>query len=210
MKHKLVTRLGYEDELLQEVETKVGKEAKQTGPETYLAYATKGLKPKATVALIVGSGMITDTPSGSQRLASDDEIDADAMADAFHEAAKDKSVKAIIFRINSPGGSPVASETIRHAIIRAKAANKPVFVSMGEVAASGGYWVSMDADHIVADPATITGSIGVVAGKFVTDGLWQKLGVKWDRLATSPNAKLWSTLEPYDAAGSRTHECFAG
>jgi protease-4 len=106
-------------------------------------------------------------------------------------------VKAILFRIDSPGGSPGASETIRAALIRAQKAGKPVFVSMGGVAASGGYWVAMSADNITADPGTLTGSIGVVAGKFTTAELMRKLGVSWDTLSTSENATLWSMTKEF-------------
>lgn len=196
--NKLVTKLGYEDEFIQEAENKVGKDVKRVDADAYLTYSNSDAKPKATVAIIDGDGLITD--SGAGNLAGDSVMDASTIAEAFFNAAEDKDVKAIIFRINSPGGSPVASETIRHALIVAKK-SKPVFVSMGEVAASGGYWVAMDADHIVASPATITGSIGVISGKFVTSEMWKKLGVKWETLYTSGNAQMWSMLSPFDEKG---------
>lgn len=203
LKAGLITRVGYDDEMLKEAKDKAGKEAEQVDAETYLDYAPESAAPKATVALIDGIGMIADAPSGgpSRQIMDDQVIDTDAVSQAFQDAADDKDVKAILFRVDSPGGSPTASETIRHALVKAKAAGKPVFVSMGEVAASGGYWIAMDADHIVAEPATITGSIGVVAGKFVLGGLMQKLGISWDSIVTSDNAKMWSPLAAFNQHG---------
>jgi protease-4 len=122
---------------------------------------------------------------------------ADTIADAFDSAAADSKVKAILFRIDSPGGSPEASETIRRAMIHAQKKGKPVIVSMADVAASGGYWVAMNGDTIVADPGTLTGSIGVVAGKFVISGLMQKLGVTFQTLKTDEGAGMWSMNEEF-------------
>ena len=195
----LVTRIGYDDDMLKEAKDKAGKDAALVEAAAYLAFPTHDKEPKATLALITAEGLIADTPpSGPARqLANDHVIDTDQIVSAFKDAANAKDVKAILFRVDSPGGAPSASETIRHALDKAKAAGKPVFVSMGEVAASGGYWISMDADRIIADPATITGSIGVVVGKFVLGDLWKKLGVHWDSIITSDNAKMWSTLAPF-------------
>jgi protease-4 len=104
-------------------------------------------------------------------------------------------------RIDSPGGSPVAAETIARQIRRAKAAGKPVIVAMGNAAASGGYWIAMDATSIVAQPATLTGSIGVIAGKPVLQGLWEQLDVRWAQLPAAANAAMWSVNTPYSERG---------
>ncbi len=197
MKNGLVTHVGYQDEMLKEVEGKSGLNPVRVDVGAYLMFTPKANEPKATIALINGLGMITDAPSGPSALGSDRFIDTDALSQAIIDASKDKDVKAILFRIDSPGGSPSASETIRHALVVAKESKKPIFVSMGGVAASGGYWIAMNADHIVAQPGTLTGSIGVVAGKFVLGGLWDKLGVKWDGMTTSDNAHMWSALIPF-------------
>ena len=98
----------------------------------------------------------------------------------------------MVLRVNSPGGSAVASEIILDASKRVKA-KKPLVVSMGNVAASGGYYVSMGADTIFADPATLTASIGVVGGKFATTDMWNKIGVTWDAKRRGDNAGLLST-----------------
>src|SRR5918996_60888 len=106
-------------------------------------------------------------------------------------------VAAILFRIDSGGGSAVASETIGREVRWAVEQGKPVIVSMGTAAASGGYWIAMDASQIVADPGTLTGSIGVFAGKPVLARFWDKLGVNWGQIARGANATMWSTLTGY-------------
>lgn len=128
------------------------------------------------IAVIDGEGAIM-TGKKSTGFGSDPTMMSDDVSDAFYKAAKDKRVKAIVFRVSSPGGSDTASEQISTALQAAKEAGKPVVVSMGDYAASGGYWVSAGASSIVANPSTLTGSIGVYGGKFaIGDGL-AKLGV---------------------------------
>ena len=111
---------------------------------------------------------------------------------ALDKLAEDKDVKAIVLRVNSPGGSAVASEIILNATKRVKA-KKPLVVSMGNVAGSGGYYVSMGGDTIFARCATITASIGVVGGKFATTEMWNKIGITWDANRRGANAGLLST-----------------
>ncbi len=118
------------------------------------------------------------------------------IAGAIHDAADDAGVKVIVLRVDSPGGSPTASETIRRAVVYAKEKGKKIVVSMGPTAASGGYWVSVDADKIFAMPATLTGSIGVIMGKFELSGLWNKMGVNWEGMSWGQNASLWSMNKP--------------
>ena len=109
--------------------------------------------------------------------------------------AADDSVSAIVLRVDSPGGSVTASETIWREVKRARERGKPVVASMGAVAASGGYYVSMGADAIVANPGTITGSIGVITGKLVVRDLKERLGVGSDTVRTNANADAWSVDE---------------
>ena len=201
LKEKLVTRLGYYDELNDELDIKAGKEAKSVDVATYLDYGataktTGGVSP-AKVALIYGSGMIMDHDDDVPSMTGEKVLGADTVADAFDTAAEDKDVKAILFRIDSPGGTPEASETIRRAVTHAQKSGKPVFVSMGDTAASGGYWIAMNADRIIAEPATLTGSIGVLAGKFTAGDLMQKLGVTVSTIKTSDNAGMWSMAEGF-------------
>lgn len=204
LKLGLVTKLAYADEFYAELEKVAGKDTDAVGPTSYLYYYGKAhnQKPKARIAVIYADGLITDNPpKGPSRVANDEVIDTQDVVDGLEAAAEDKEVKAILLRVNSPGGSPVASETIRRAVIKAKESKKPVFVSMGRVAASGGYWIAMNADRIIADPATITGSIGVVAGKFVLGGLFDKLGVKWDTVSETNTTNMWSIRLPFNDKG---------
>lgn len=190
---KLITRIGYKDEMFDEIEKHAGKDAKRVDAREYLYLANKGEEDevKATVAIIHAEGMIAET-MGSSRMTKNNIIDTQRIVEAFETAAQENDIKAILFRVNSPGGSPVASETMRRAMMLAQKAKKPVFVSMGRVAASGGYWIAMNATHIIADPATITGSIGVIAGKPVFGEFFDRLGIKWDSFQTSDNASMWS------------------
>jgi protease-4 len=122
-------------------------------------------------AIITGSGQSGSPFGGEKTIYSDD------VAKAIYDAIDDKSVKAIVFRVSSPGGSDTASEQILAAVRAAKAAGKPVVVSMGAYAASGGYWISSQASYIVAEPTTLTGSIGVFGGKFALGDALAHFGI---------------------------------
>ena len=163
----------------------------------YLKKAGRPHRKGKTVALIGGVGMITRGSSRFDPLRGGPSFGADDVARAFREAVDDDKVKAIVFRVDSPGGSAVASEVVRHEVERATQAGKPVVVSMGNVAGSGGYWVSAKASHIVALPATITGSIGVVAGKLATSGAWAKAGITTDQIEFGRMAGFTSSHSPY-------------
>jgi protease-4 len=121
----------------------------------------------------------------------------DTIAAALREAAVDDDVAAIVLRVDSPGGSVTGSETIWREVVRTRERGKPVVASMGSVAASGGYYVSMAADAIVANAGTITGSIGVVTGKFIARDLKARLGVGSDSVRTNANADAWSVNAPF-------------
>ena len=118
---------------------------------------------------------------------------------ALDKLADNKDVKAVVLRVNSPGGSAVASEIIYNAAHRVQL-KKPVIVSMGSVAASGGYYVSMAGDKIFADATTITASIGVLGGKFATTDMWNYVGVTWDSNRRGANAGLFSSEAPFSEA----------
>ncbi len=118
---------------------------------------------------------------------------------ALDKAAEDDSVKAVVLRVDSPGGSALASEIILDASKRV-AAKKPLIVSMGNVAGSGGYYVACGAETIFADSSTITASIGVISGKIVTTGMWEKLGVSWHPQQRGAMAALLSSAAPFNDA----------
>ena len=159
-----------------------------------------GRKTKPAVAVITVAGPIVGgrggpglSPFGRSSAG------GDTIAAALREAGADDDVKAVVLRVDSPGGSVSASETIWREVCRVRAAGKPVVASMGSVAASGGYYVAMAAEVIVANPATITGSIGVITGKLVARELKDRLGVGSESLRTNVNADAWSVNSPFTA-----------
>lgn len=138
----------------------------------------RGAGAGPAIAVIEGEGDIVDgKDQGGNPFAGGSTIYADDISEAFYKAIKAKDVKAIVFRLNSPGGSDTASEEILAAIRAAKAAGMPVVVSMGTYGASGGYWVSSEASAILAEPSTLTGSIGVFGGKFAVGPALARFGV---------------------------------
>lgn len=194
---RLVDGLLYRDEVEDLAKKRAGREAKTMDLAAYLARAGDPWRGKKAVAIIYGVGPIIRGKSGFDPLFSSYTMGSDTVSAAFKDAVKNEDVRAIVFRIDSPGGSAVASDIILREAVRAQKAGKPVVVSMGNVAASGGYWVAMKANKIVAEPSTITGSIGVFAGKFYTKPFWEKLGITWDTVQTSRRSAMWSGLNPY-------------
>lgn len=192
---KLIDRIDYRHNLIPAIHSKLGKEMKTLSVERYLAglkHSSQGNK----VALIFGSGIITS--DARQSPLADLNITANETYKAFQLAIEDQNVKAIVYRINSGGGSPTASETIYGIINYARFhAKKPVIISMSDAAASGGYWIAVAGSKIVAQPATLTGSIGVVGGKFVLSGFLEKLGLHFHSVSTTENAGMWSMAQSF-------------
>jgi protease IV len=123
---------------------------------------------------------------------------ADEIATAILDVSEDDAYGAIVLRVDSPGGSPAASETIARALVRAREeGGKAIIVSMGPVAASGGYWIAAPADRIFATPTTLTGSIGVVGGKFILADMWDALRITWDGVQWGQNAGMWAGQAPF-------------
>ncbi|MEO0091791.1 MAG: signal peptide peptidase SppA [candidate division WOR-3 bacterium] len=143
------------------------------------------------IVVIYAIGDIMDGESGTDPLMGNVTCGANTITKAIREARKDKNVKAIVLRVDSPGGDGFASDLIWRELLLAKE-KKPVIVSMGSVAASGGYYISMVGDKIFASPATITGSIGVFSLKFVTQGLYSKLGIKTETIKRGEHADMFS------------------
>jgi len=218
---RLVDRIGFRDEAYARIGELVGAQgvSPETGdadsedapPRLYLSrYArAKASRPtppmpsipgrqKPTVAVVTVHGPIVSGRGGPQVLPlGRSNAGGDTIAAALREAAADDSVSAIVLRVDSPGGSVTGSETIWREVNRVREGGKPVVASMGAVAASGGYYVSMGADAIVANPGTITGSIGVVTGKLIARELKDRLGVGSDSVRTNPNADAWSINQPF-------------
>jgi protease IV len=169
----------------------------------------------ASVGVIYGVGTITSGASIYDPVGDSQTAGSDTIVEAFEEAIE-ANVEAIIFRVDSPGGSYVASDAVWRATRLAQERGIPVVVSMGAAAASGGYLVSTHADRIIAQPGTITGSIGVWAGKFLTPKLWQRLGVSWDTVSLGKRASMFSSLKDFspeerayfDAELDRVYDAF--
>ena len=190
----LVDSLAYWDEVRDLVKSEHSKDAKWLDIKNYLKRIDEKPYSEGTkVALIYGVGPVHRGKSTYDPLYASGTMGASTLTSAFRDAVKDKDVRAILFRIDSPGGSYVASDAIWREVAKAKKADKPVIVSMGNVAGSGGYFVAMNADKIVAQPGSITGSIGVLAGKFITTEFWERLGITWDTAQVGENALIWGT-----------------
>ena len=150
---------------------------------------------RPTVAVVDIRGPIVTGP-GQQGI-NGGQAGADTVAARLRSVGRNPHVKAVVLRVDSPGGSYVASDSIRREVIRLRESGRPVVASMGAVAASGGYFVAMGADEIVAQPTTLTGSIGVLAGKFVTERLMDKLGLVHESIDAGPRAAMMAGSAPF-------------
>jgi protease-4 len=169
-----------------------------SNPLSFFAAMSKKPEPsgKPEVALVYLDGVITDGGGGSG-LFGGKQAGADDLRKALRTAARDENVKAVVLRINSPGGSALASEVIWQSA-RRLSEKKPLIISIGGMAASGGYYVASAGDKIYADPSAIVGSIGVVGGKFVMADLFDKLGLATETFSKGKNADLFSNSHSWD------------
>src|SRR5580693_10325398 len=197
---QLVDAVKYRDEVYKDVKSQAGDGAELLYLDKYLSRAGRPHDHGKTVALVFGVGGVTRGKSDYDPVQGSQNMGSDTVAGAIRAAAEDKDVKAILFRVDSPGGSYVASDTIWREVVRAHQAGKPVIVSMGNLAGSGGYFVAMAADKIVAQPGTITASIGVLGGKMLTSGLWDKVGLSWDEVHQGDNATMFTGTHDYTPA----------
>ena len=193
----LADRAGYVEDLHTEFDPEHHEDCFVTLMR-YLRHVAYGRSagPRARLALIHGLGPVV---SGEPPMAGEF-ISGERTASEILRAAKDDDVRAIVFRVNSPGGSAVGSDLVWRAVREAQKRGKPVVVSMGDVAGSGGYYVAMGADAIVAEPATITGSIGVVYTKFSLRALLERLGVGMDTVKTDEISDALSLSRPLSEA----------
>lgn len=197
----LIDGVAYRDELEKELKSKLGyKDAdnlRLVKGSTYseIEPESLGLNKGEKIAVIyatgdIGSGQSENSPGGSQSIGSD------TLTKALNDARDDKSIKAIVIRVDSPGGSGLASDIIWHAVEAAKQ-KKPVVISMSDLAASGGYYISASASKIIAQPSTITGSIGVVAGKAVMKGFYDWLGISNEYILRGKQAGMFRETEKF-------------
>jgi len=196
----LVDRVGYRADAMNEV---LQRAASTQDIVVFSDYAgdKSAAKPKGdVVALVRASGTISSGAGGGGPLDDDSGTTSDDVVDALDQAAQNKDVRAIVLRIDSPGGTYPAADAMADGVARARAAGKPVIVSMGDVAASGGYLAAVRADVIVAEPATITGSIGVFGMWPVATDLLTMLGVKVEKVGVGANAGMYSSFRTPTAA----------
>ena len=197
---KLVDGLAYRDEVYDQVKKKATGDAEFLYLKKYLDRAGRPHDQGRTIALVYGAGGVSRGKSEYSPVNGSQTMGSDTVAGAIRAAVADKDVKAILFRVDSPGGSYVASDTIWREVVNARKAGKPVIVSMGDLAGSGGYFVAMAADKIVAQPGTITASIGVLGGKILSSGFWDKVGLSWDEVHNGANATMFTGLQDYTPA----------
>jgi protease IV len=197
---KLVDGVAYRDEVYSQVKSQAGSGAELLYLQKYLDRAGRPHDHGKIIALVFGIGDVTRGQSDYDPVQGSQNMGSDTVAAAIRAAAQDRDVKAILFRVDSPGGSYVASDTIWREVVRARQAGKPVIVSMGNLAGSGGYFVAMAANKIVAEPGTITASIGVLGGKMLTSGLWDKIGLSWDEVYDGENATMFTGTHDYTPA----------
>jgi protease IV len=197
----LIDGVAYREELEKELKTKLGyKDADKLpivkgGDYSRIEAESLGLNEGEKIAVIYGTGTIgsgesENSPRGNQSIGSD------TLSKAIDDAREDKTIKAIVIRVDSPGGSGLASDIIWHSVVAAKE-KKPVVISMSDVAASGGYYIACGANKIVAQPSTITGSIGVVAGKPVMRGFYDWIGLSNEYLLRGKNAGMFRETEKF-------------
>ena len=190
----LIDRLAYLDEIRALAETHVER-------VSFQRYLSQREQPEPapdapTIAVIYGLGPVVLGQGDSSPFAGADMLSG-RIVEALTAAAEDPEVEAVVLRVDSPGGSYAASDAIWRAVAQVRDGGKPVVISMASLAASGGYFVAAGADRIVALPGTITGSIGVVSGKFVLADLWEDLEINWDGVQAGDNAAYWSSTRNF-------------
>jgi protease-4 len=193
----LADRTGYIEDIRSEIDPE-DEDNRIVGISRYLRHVaySRGPGRRARIALVHGLGPVV---SGEPPMAGEF-ISGERTASEILRAAKDEDIRAIVFRVNSPGGSAVGSDLVWRAVREAQKRGKPVVVSMGDVAGSGGYYVAMSADAIVAEPSTITGSIGVVYTKFSLRDLLEHLGVGIEAVKTDAIGDALSMARPLNGA----------
>jgi|SRR5579871_924400 len=194
----LIDRIGYDDDAWQEAVARAGAGAKSVQMPDYIKARSQleeiGSGPH--IALVEAAGEIVDGKS-ADGLSGGGSIGGDDLARAIRDAAKADDIKAIVLRVDSPGGSVAASDQILDAVKKAQAKGKPVVVSMGGLAASGGYYISSSANAIVAEPGTITGSIGVLTGKVSFGKSLEMIGVNVGEVSIGKNTEFDSAVQPF-------------
>ena len=189
----MIDGLLYEDQVYGELKVKMKADIKRIGEQDYIRAAAPGGDGGSKIAFVVGDGEITRGSTHDD--VTGDGITATAMVRVLRQVGEDSSIKGVILRIDSPGGDGIASDDILHAA-KDLSSKKPMVISMGDLAASGGYFIAMTGDPIIAYPNTETGSIGVFFGKPVLKGLYDKIGVNKDTLKRGKFADIDTDTRP--------------
>lgn len=196
---KLIDKVAYKPELIAQVLDE--NNAEMIDIADYEANLPSNGSKYPTVAYLVINGVIESGESTNNPLKGEVSSGAETIIRQLDDIAANKYVKALVVRVDSPGGSYTASNEIWNAIMCLKEKkNIPVVVSMGDYAASGGYFIALTGDRIIAEPSTVTGSIGVLGGKMVLSGLWKKLGVNWGEIKFGQNAGILSANRSFSAS----------
>jgi len=203
----LVDGMAYADQVDEKLRAAAGAPGeREVEGDDYARISTTslGLDRGPRIAVIYIAGEIASGKSGYDPL-SGPVLGSDTLIDYIREARRDSSTRAIILRIDSPGGSAAASDAIWRELMlaRTERPERPIIASMSDLAASGGYYVALPAEAIVAEPSTLTGSVGIFGGKFVTGGLYEKLGAHIESTSIGRRAEMDSPARPYNADETR-------
>jgi len=196
----LVDDVLYEDQVDDRLRAGERRSRLDTDDYSRVSLASVGLNRGPRIAVIYITGTITSGKGGYDPL-NGAIAGSDTIVEYIRQARRDRSVRAIVLRIDSPGGSTVASDAIWRELMIAKKerTDRPIVVSMGDLAASGGYYIAIPAQMIVSQPSTLTGSIGIFGGKFVTGGLYEKLGAHIEAASVGKHAEINGPMRPYNA-----------
>ena len=200
----LVDELAYEDQLDDRVpelgDAKAGRRI-EGGDYQRIRPQSAGLRPRSRIAVLYVVGTIVSGKSGFDAV-NGSVVGSDTIVDQIRKIRDDDSIKAIVLRVDSPGGSSVASDVIWRelTITREEKPSRPIVTSMSDLAASGGYYIAIPADSIVAQPGTLTGSIGIFGGKIVIGGMLDKAGVTTEAITSGANADIYSPFAPFTPA----------
>ena len=200
LKAGLVDDLAYADQIDDKLRLPGGKMHELTLRDYAKVSATSlGLNRGPKIALLQASGVIVSGASGYDPM-NGAVLGSDTFIKYIREARRDPSVRAIVLRIDSPGGSAIASDALWRELVitRDEKPHRPLIASMSDLAASGGYYMAMASPYIVAEPGTLTGSIGVVGGKIVTGGTWAKVGANIEVVSRGRNAEMESPTRPFN------------
>jgi len=202
LKAGLVDDVIYEDQVDEKLHIGSAPGSREIDGDDYarVSTASVGLDRGPRIAVIYAAGTIVSGKSGYDPL-NGAAIGSDTLIEYIRQARRDDSIRAIVLRIDSPGGSAAASDAVWRELMiaRRERADRPIVASMSDLAASGGYYIAMPAEVIVAQPSTLTGSIGIFGGKFVTGGAYEKLGAHIESTSIGRHAEMESPARPYNA-----------